>query len=52
MIKIIIIIIINNNDKRHNWVEKLIHWEWCKKLKFDHTTIGLMSRVFANGLGD
>ena len=22
---------------RHNWVGKLIHWEMCKKLKFDHT---------------
>ena len=22
---------------RHNWVGKVIHWEMCKKLKFDHT---------------
>ena len=22
---------------RHNWVNKLIHWELCKKFKFDHT---------------
>ena len=22
---------------RHDWVEKVIHWELCKKLKFDHT---------------
>ena len=22
---------------RHDWVGKLIHWEMCKKLKFDHT---------------
>ena len=22
---------------RHDWVGKLIHWELCKKLKFDHT---------------
>ena len=22
---------------RHDWVEKVIHWESCKKLKFDHT---------------
>ena len=21
---------------RHNWKGKLIHWELCKKLKFDH----------------
>ena len=22
---------------RQNWVGKMIHWEMCKKLKFDHT---------------
>ena len=22
---------------RYDWVSKLIHWESCKKLKFDHT---------------
>ena len=22
---------------RHDWVGKLIHWEMCKKFKFDHT---------------
>ena len=22
---------------RHDWVGKVIHWELCKKLKFDHT---------------
>ena len=22
---------------RHNWMGKVIHWELCKKLKFDHT---------------
>ena len=22
---------------RHDWVGKGIHWEMCKKLKFDHT---------------
>ena len=22
----------------HDWVGKVIHWEMCKKLKFDHTT--------------
>ena len=21
---------------RHDWVEKLIHWELCKKFKFSH----------------
>ena len=21
----------------HDWVEKVIHWELCKRLKFDHT---------------
>ena len=21
----------------HDWVEKMIHWEMCKKFKFDHT---------------
>ena len=23
---------------RHDWVGKVIHWEMCKKFKFDHTT--------------
>ena len=23
---------------RHDWVEKGIHWELCKRLNFDHTT--------------
>ena len=23
---------------QYNWVGKVIHWESCKKLKFDHTT--------------
>ena len=23
---------------RHYWVGKVIHWELCKKLKFDHIT--------------
>ena len=22
---------------RHEWVGKVIHWEMCKKFKFDHT---------------
>ena len=22
---------------RHDWVDKGIHWEMCKKFKFDHT---------------
>ena len=25
-------------NTRHDWVGKVIPWEWCKKLKFDHTT--------------
>ena len=25
------------NKTRNNWVGKVIHWELCKKLKFDHT---------------
>ena len=27
----------NNNNNRHDWVGKVIHWEMCKKFKFDHT---------------
>ena len=23
---------------RHVWVEKVVHWELCKRLNFDHTT--------------
>ena len=23
-------------NTRHDWVGKVIHWELCKKLKFDH----------------
>ena len=22
---------------RHDWVGKVIHWEMCRKFKFDHT---------------
>ena len=25
-------------ESRHDWVGKVIHWELCKKLNFDHTT--------------
>ena len=25
------------NKPRHDWVGKIIHWELCKKLKFDYT---------------
>ena len=25
------------NKNRHEWVGKVIHWEVCKKFKFDHT---------------
>ena len=24
------------NNTRHDWMGKVIHWELCKKLKFDH----------------
>ena len=27
-----------NYKTRHDWVGKVIHWELCKKFKFDHTT--------------
>ena len=25
-------------NARHDWVGKVIHWELCKRLKFDHTS--------------
>ena len=28
--------IAKDNKTRHDWVGKVIHWELCKKLKFDH----------------
>ena len=28
----------NNNNNRHEWVRKVIQWELCKKLRFDHTS--------------
>ena len=27
----------NEYKTRHDWVDKVIHWEMCKKFKFDHT---------------
>ena len=27
-----------DNKIRHDWVGKVIHWEWCKKLKLNYTT--------------
>ena len=27
----------NEYKTRHDWVGKVIHWELCKKFKFDHT---------------
>ena len=27
---------------RHDWVDKVIHWELCKKLKFNHTNTWYM----------
>ena len=26
------------NRTRYDWVEKVVHWELCKKFKFDFTT--------------
>ena len=26
------------NETKHNWMEKVIHWELCKRLKFDLST--------------
>ena len=34
---IIIIIIMIEYKTRHDWVGNVIHWEMCKKFKFDHT---------------
>ena len=28
---------------RHDWGEMMIHWELCKKLKFDHTKVASYS---------
>ena len=25
-------------NTRHDWVGKMIHWEFCKRLNFDHIT--------------
>ena len=25
-----------DTETRHDWVGKVIHWEWLKRLKFDH----------------
>ena len=30
---------------RHNWVGKVIHWEVCKKLNFDHTPRWYMHKL-------
>ena len=30
--------------KRHDYVQKLIHWELCKKLEFDHVTKWFMHK--------
>ena len=27
---------------RHDWVCKVVYWEWCKKLKFNHTNKSYM----------
>ena len=36
---------------RHEWVGKVIHWELCKKLKFDHTTKWYIEWDAYNSLG-
>ena len=28
---------LKENKARHDWDDKVIHWEMCKKFKFDHT---------------
>ena len=36
---------------KHDWVGKVIHWEMCKKFKFDHTNKWCMqnpARVLEN----
>ena len=38
---------------RHNWVGKVIHWEMCKKLKYDHANIWYIhnpARVLVNDM--
>ena len=32
----------NKYKTRHDWVGKVIHWELCRRLKFDHTNIWYM----------
>ena len=32
----------NEYKARHDWVGKVIHWEMCKKFKFDHTNTWYM----------
>ena len=27
----------NEYKTRNDWIDKVIHWEMCKKFKFDHT---------------
>ena len=27
----------NEYKTRHDWFGKVIHWEWCKKFKLDHS---------------
>ena len=39
-------------NARHDWVGKVIHWEMCKKFKFDHTNKWYMhnpASVLENG---
>ena len=35
----------NEYKARYDWVEKVIHWELCKRLKFDHTNKCYMNKT-------
>ena len=35
----------NESKTTHNWVVKVIHWELCKKLKFDHIANWYMHKL-------
>ena len=30
--------------KRHDWLGKVIHWELCKRFKFDHADKGYIQK--------
>ena len=37
---------------KHNWVGKVIYWELCQKLKFDHTTKSVLDNEMHKILWD